>query len=104
MILYGIGTVGCHWTLVWLGSRAGGDKDKLARALHADGLSGTPRSPSQKIWSPRNLLVVAPLAVSLMLLIGATVLVRGSAGRELRTGVRYLPRDRHVVPAKSPGL
>jgi macrolide transport system ATP-binding/permease protein len=59
-----------------LGPALAATKTNLARALHAEGLSGTPSAPSQKIWSPRNLLVVAPLAVSLMLLIGAAVLVR----------------------------
>jgi predicted permease len=42
----------------------------LTQALHSEGLSGA-RSPSQKIWSPRNGLVIVPLAVSLMLLLGA---------------------------------
>ena len=60
-----------------LGPALAATKTNLARALHAEGLSGTPSAPSQKIWAPRNLLVVAPLAVSLMLLMGAAVLVRG---------------------------
>jgi predicted permease len=59
-----------------LGPALAATNTNLARALHAEGLSGTPSAPSQKLWSPRNLLVVAPLAVSLMLLIGAAVLVR----------------------------
>ena len=59
-----------------LGPALAATKTNLARALHAEGLSGTPNAPSQKMWSPRNLLVVAPLAVSLMLLIGAAVLVQ----------------------------
>jgi hypothetical protein len=51
-------------------------KTDLARALHAQGMSGTPSSPSHGIWVPRNLLVVIPLAVSLMLLIAAGLSVR----------------------------
>jgi macrolide transport system ATP-binding/permease protein len=45
-------------------------KTNLAQALHADGLSAV-RSPSNKIWSARNGLVVVPLTVSLMMLLGA---------------------------------
>ncbi|MGH9645992.1 MAG: FtsX-like permease family protein, partial [Bryobacteraceae bacterium] len=60
-----------------LGPALAATKTNLSRALHADGLSGTPNVPSRKMWSPRNLLVIAPLAISLMLLIGAAVLVRG---------------------------
>ena len=60
-----------------LGPALAATKTNLARALHVEGLSGTPSAPSQKIWAPRNLLVVAPLAVSLMLLMGSAVLVRG---------------------------
>jgi predicted permease len=48
----------------------------LAQALHAEGLSGTSRLKAQRIWSPRNVLVIVPLAVSLMLLIGAGLVVR----------------------------
>lgn len=59
-----------------LGPALAATKTNLARALHAEGLTGTPSAPTGKMWSPRNLLVVAPLAVSLMLLIGATVLAR----------------------------
>jgi predicted permease len=59
-----------------LGPALAATKTNVARALHADGLSGTPSTPSHKMWSPRNLLVVAPLSVSLMLLIGATGLAR----------------------------
>jgi putative ABC transport system permease protein len=69
-----------------LGPALAATKTNLARALHAEGLSGTPSAPSQKLWAPRNLLVVAPLAVSLMLLIGAAVLVRGLQG------ARFKPR------------
>src|SRR5260370_3439455 len=51
-------------------------RTNLAQALHAEGLSGTSRSPSQRLLSPRNLLVIIPLAISLMLLIGAGFTVR----------------------------
>jgi predicted permease len=59
-----------------LGPALAATKTNLARALHSEGLSGTPGSPSQRIWAPRNLLVIVPLAVSLMLLIGAGLAVR----------------------------
>jgi predicted permease len=51
-------------------------RTNLAQALHAEGLSGTVRAQSRKIWSARNALVIVPLAVSLMLLLGAGVAVR----------------------------
>ena len=51
-------------------------KTNLAQALHAEGLSGSTRSRSQRIWSPRNVLVIVPLAVSMMLLMGAGLMVR----------------------------
>ena len=63
-----------------LGPALAATKTNLARALHAEGLSGTPNAPSQKIWAPRNLLVVAPLAIAFMLLLGAAVLVRAIQG------------------------
>jgi len=48
----------------------------LAQALHADGSFGASRSKTKRIWSPRNGLVIVPLAVSLMLLMGAGLMVR----------------------------
>ena len=46
----------------------------LAQALHAESMHGTARD--RRPWSARNLLVVVPLAVSLMLLLGAGVALR----------------------------
>ena len=46
----------------------------LAQALHAESMHGTERD--RRPWSARNLLVVVPLAVSLMLLLGAGVALR----------------------------
>src|SRR5205085_902744 len=51
-------------------------KTNLAQALHADGLFGASRSRTQRTWSPHNVLVIVPLAVSLMLLMGAGLMVR----------------------------
>jgi predicted permease len=51
-------------------------RTNLAQALHAEGLSGAAGRQSRKIWSARNALVIVPLAVSLMLLLGAGVAVR----------------------------
>src|SRR5205085_10837198 len=59
-----------------LGPALAATKTNLARALHSEGMSGTPSAPSQKIWAPRNLLVIVPLAVSLKLLIAAVLAVR----------------------------
>lgn len=59
-----------------LGPALAATRTDLARALHAEGLSGAPSSPVGSFWSRRNLLVVIPLALSLMLLIGAALLVR----------------------------
>ncbi len=53
-------------------------KTNLARALHAEGLAGTPTSPVQPGWSRRNLLVVIPLAASLMLLIGSALMMQSA--------------------------
>lgn len=50
-------------------------KTNLAQALHS-GAGGTEAS-TLKVGSRRNLLVIVPLALSLMLLIGATILIRG---------------------------
>lgn len=76
VLLYGLILTVLTGLSFGIGPALAATKTNLARALHSDGLSGTPRSPSQKIWSPRNLLVVLPLAASLMLLIGAAVMVR----------------------------
>jgi predicted permease len=50
-------------------------KTNLAQAFHADGLSGA--THARRVWSARNGLVIVPLAVSLMLLLGAGMAVRG---------------------------
>ena len=46
----------------------------LAQALHAESMHGTERD--RRLWSARNLLVIVPLTVSLMLLLGAGVALR----------------------------
>ncbi len=46
----------------------------LAQALHTESMSGSQRD--RRLWAPRNLLVAAPLTVSLMLLLGAGVALR----------------------------
>ncbi len=48
----------------------------LSQALHAAGLLRAAPSRSRRIWSARNALVIVPLAVSLMLLLGAGVALR----------------------------
>lgn len=59
-----------------LGPALAASKSNLSQALHSKGLAGTPRSDSQRIWAPRNVLVIVPLAVSLMLLMAAGAILR----------------------------
>ncbi len=59
-------------------------KTNLAQALHSGGTAGTEAS-TIKVGSRRNLLVVVPLALSLMLLIGAVLLIRAAQSGGLRT-------------------
>ena len=49
----------------------------LYQVLHSEGLTGAPRARSQRIWAPRNMLVIAPLTMSLMLLLAASATLRG---------------------------
>jgi len=51
-------------------------RTNLSQALHAEGLNAGEHSQSRRIWSARNALAIVPLAVSLMLLLGAGVAVR----------------------------
>ena len=51
-------------------------KTNLAQALHAEGLSGTARTQSWRIWSPRNVLAIVPLAISFVFLIGTGLSLR----------------------------
>jgi predicted permease len=44
-------------------------KLSLTQAIRSEGMSGDPRSLLGRIWSPRNLLVIVPLGLSLMLLV-----------------------------------
>jgi predicted permease len=76
VVLYGIVLSLGSGLSFGLGPALAATRTNLAQALHAEGLSGTTRSQSQKIWSARNVLVIVPLALSLMLLIGAGVSVR----------------------------
>jgi len=70
VILYALALVLATGFSIGLAPALAATKTNLAQALHANGLSGV-RSPSNKIWSARNGLVIAPLTVSLMLLLGA---------------------------------
>jgi putative ABC transport system permease protein len=70
VILYALALVLATGFSIGLAPALAATKTNLAQALHADGMSGV-RSPSNKIWSARNGLVIAPLTVSLMLLLGA---------------------------------
>ena len=76
VILYGIVLSVATGFSFGLAPALAATKTNLAQALHAKGLSGTTRSRSQRIWSPRNVLVIVPLAVSMMLLMGAGLMVR----------------------------
>jgi putative ABC transport system permease protein len=70
VILYALALVMATGLSIGLAPALASTNTNLAQALHADGLSAA-SSPSQKIWSPRNGLVIVPLTVSLMLLLGA---------------------------------
>ncbi len=70
VILYVLALVLATGFSIGLAPALAATKTSLAQALHAEGLSGA-RSPSNKIWSARNGLVIAPLTISLMLLLGA---------------------------------
>ena len=89
------GAVGCHWSRVWLGSRAGGYENKSGASPSRGGIVGnTHAHRRRRCGLRRNLLVVAPLAVSLMLLDGLGGVGSRDSERALRTEVRYLSRDR----------
>jgi predicted permease len=51
-------------------------RTNLAQAMHGEGLPAAALSKSRRVWSARNALVIVPLAVSLMLLLGAGIAVR----------------------------
>ena len=82
-----------------------GTRLNLVDALKLGGRSGTSGRPTQRV---RNLLVVAEMAMSLMLLVGATLLVRSIIALEhQRLGIRpdhllkghiYVPSARYPNP------
>jgi len=76
VILYGIVLTLATGASFGLVPALAATKTNLAQALHSEALSGAPRGQSRSIWSPRNMLVIVPLGVSLMLLMGAGVTVR----------------------------
>jgi predicted permease len=76
VVVYGIVLALATGFSVGLAPALAATKTNLAQALHAEGLSGSMRSPSQRIWSGRNALAIVPLTVSLMLLMGAGFAVR----------------------------
>jgi putative ABC transport system permease protein len=83
-----------------------GTRLNLVDALKQGGRSGTSGRPAQRL---RNILVVSEMAMSLMLLVGATLLVRSIIGLERQSlGIRqdhllkghiYLPGVRYPNPA-----
>jgi predicted permease len=76
VILYGMGLALATGLSFGLAPALAATKMNLSQALHADGMSGATRSRAQRIWSPRNWLVIVPLAASLMLLMGAGLALR----------------------------
>jgi predicted permease len=76
VILYGLGSSLAAGFSFGLPPALAATRAELAHVLHAEGLLGTSHSPTWRIWSPRNMLVIVPLAVSLMLLMGAALTVR----------------------------
>jgi predicted permease len=59
-------------------------RTNLAQAMHSEGLPLAALSKSRRVWSARNALVIMPLAVSLMLLLGAGIAVRRAQGSYLK--------------------
>ena len=90
-LVYGIGLTLVTGLSFGLGPALTATKTDLARALRSEGMSGTPSSPRQRIWAPRNLLVIVLLAVSLMLLIAAGLAVR-FAERRFTSNLDSTPR------------
>jgi predicted permease len=86
VVLYGLGLSLAAGFSFGLAPAVAATRADLSRALHAEGLIGASHSPTRRIWSPRNLLVVVPLAVSLMLLMGAALTVRYVQHIYLREG------------------
>jgi predicted permease len=91
--------------LFGVGPALTGTRLNLAEALKQGGRSGTSGRPTQRV---RNLLVMTEMAMSLMLLVGATLLVRSIMGLEhQRLGIRqdhllkghiYIPGVRYPNP------
>jgi predicted permease len=63
-------------------------RTNLAQAMHGEGLPAAALSRSRRVWSARNALVIVPLAVSLMLLLGAGIAVR-RAQRDYMEGPQF---------------
>jgi len=76
VILYGLGLSLAAGLSFGLAPAIAATRTNLARALHAESLDATSPSQTRSIWSPRNVLVIVPLAVSLMLLMGAALTVQ----------------------------
>jgi predicted permease len=76
VILYGLGLSLAAGFSFGLAPAVAATRTNLSRALHAEGLDETSHSQTRRIWSPRNVLVIVPLAVSLLLLIAAALTVR----------------------------
>ncbi len=63
-----------------LGPALAATKTNLAQALHSEGMASVNANSLYSGWSRRNLLVIIPLAASLMLLIGSALSASGAAG------------------------
>jgi len=72
--LYGIGLSIATGLSFGLAPALAATRTDLAQALHTESMSGSERG--RRPWAPRNLLVIVPLTVSLMLLLGAGVALR----------------------------
>jgi len=73
VLLYGIALSVVTGLSFGLAPALSATKTSLSQAFHVDGATNSRRG----MWSARNGLVIVPLAVSLMLLIGAGMAVRG---------------------------
>jgi predicted permease len=75
-MLYAIGLSVAAGLSFGLAPALAATRTNLAQAMHGEGLPAAALSRSRRIWSARNVLVIAPLAASLMLLLGAGIALR----------------------------
>ena len=97
--------VGCHRVRVWLGACAGGHENKSRAGPSRGRIVRNPqRAFAEDVVSTQFAGSGSAGRVADAARSGLPCWCEGFAERALRTEVRYLSRDRHVVPAESAGL